>query len=246
MEPVIIGRATLYRGDCRDILPTLGRVDHIITDPPYSERTHAGARTRVGANGGAENVASIDFAPISEGQFLADLDALVAIARRWVLMTCEWRFLAEVEASRDYFVRFGVWTKPNGAPQFTGDRPATGWEAVAICHNLDQRKRWNGGGSRAVWNIPTESGDHPTQKPLALLSRWMGDFTDPGETILDPFMGSGTTGVAAVQMGRDFIGIEREPKYFDIACRRIEEAQRQADLFIEQPVTAKPVQEDLL
>lgn len=73
--------------------------------------------------------------------------------------------------------------------------------------------------------------EHPTQKPIALM-KWCIDFFPKAQTILDPFMGSGTTGVAAVQMGRDFIGIERESKYFDIACRRIEEAQRQGDLFV--------------
>jgi len=74
---------------------------------------------------------------------------------------------------------------------------------------------------------------HPTQKPLPLMKWCIGHLTNPApQTILDPFMGSGTTGVAAVQMGRDFIGIEREPKYFDIACKRIEDAQRQGDLFI--------------
>lgn len=72
---------------------------------------------------------------------------------------------------------------------------------------------------------------HPTQKPIALME-WCIGFLPDAQTILDPFMGSGTTGVAAVQMGRDFIGIEREPKYFDIACKRIEDAQRQGDLFI--------------
>ena len=74
---------------------------------------------------------------------------------------------------------------------------------------------------------------HPTVKPLGLMRKYVGICSHADQTILDPFMGSGTTGVAAVQMGRDFIGIEREPKYFDIACRRIEQAQRQGDLFIE-------------
>jgi len=73
-------------------------------------------------------------------------------------------------------------------------------------------------------------GDHPTQKPIGVM-KWAIDHVPNAETILDPFMGSGTTGVAAVQMGRKFIGIEREPKYFDIACERIENAQRQAQMF---------------
>ena len=80
-------------------------------------------------------------------------------------------------------------------------------------------------------------GKHPTQKPLALLERCILAASNPGDLIFDPFMGSGTTGVAAVQMGRDFIGIEREERYFDIACRRIEQAQLQGDLFIEGVAT---------
>jgi len=82
---------------------------------------------------------------------------------------------------------------------------------------------------------PSTAGpkEHPTQKPEPLMRWCINRLPEDTQTILDPFMGSGTTGVAAVQMGRDFIGIEREPKYFDVACKRIEEAQRQGDLFIE-------------
>jgi DNA modification methylase len=75
-------------------------------------------------------------------------------------------------------------------------------------------------------------GDHPTQKPIGVMKWAIGHLPEPSSTILDPFMGSGTTGAAAVQMGKKFIGIEREPKYFDIACKRIEDAQKQGDLFI--------------
>ena len=83
-----------------------------------------------------------------------------------------------------------------------------------------------------MWTVPKGCGDgHPTQKPVGLLKHWVVDFSDEGELILDPFMGSGTTGVAAVQMGRAFVGIEQNPRYFEIACKRIEDAQRQGSLF---------------
>ena len=82
-----------------------------------------------------------------------------------------------------------------------------------------------------MWDLPKTEGEHPTQKPIALVLKWLEQFTDNQETILDPFMGSGTTGVACVNLGRKFIGIEREPKYFDIACRRIEQAYSQPRLF---------------
>lgn len=146
-------------------------------------------------------------------------------------------------AMPDEFIRAGVWVKPNGMPQYTGDRPAMGWEAVAILHRKG-RKRWNGGGSHAVWTVPKVHGNHPTEKPVALVSEWVRLFTDAGDVVLDPFAGSGTTGVACAKMGRRFIGIERERKHFLTACRRIEEAYKQADLFVPAPAS-KPVQTGL-
>ena len=223
MTPVVIGNATLYLGDCRDVLPTLPKVDVVITDPPYGEQTHAGART------GDGDVVLVDFESISADELVSIAAACVEKANRWVVMTCEWRHAAMLE-QLEALVRLGVWIKPNGAPQFTGDRPGTGWEAVAILHRPG-KKRWNGGGHHAVWHFNKHSGEHPTQKPLGLLEKWLDQFTDRGECVLDPFMGSGTTGVACMNLGRRFIGIEREPKYFDIACRRIEDAQRQERLF---------------
>jgi site-specific DNA-methyltransferase (adenine-specific) len=97
------------------------------------------------------------------------------------------------------------------------------WEAVAILHR-EGKKRWNGGGHHAVWVCNVELGEHPTQKPLKLLLEWVAKFSDPGETILDPFMGSGTTGVACAQLGRRFIGIEKNANYFEVALRRITDA----------------------
>lgn len=96
--------------------------------------------------------------------------------------------------------------------------------------------RWNAGGKRGVYrhlaNNPDRSGQHPTEKPRRLMAEILGDSTNAGETVLDPFMGSGTTGVAAVQMARPFIGIERHERYFKLACKRIEDAQRQGDMFV--------------
>ena len=183
--------------------------------------------------------ALINFDSITPERFRKDCGAWVEMTRRWVLLTCEWRHAATLEDAGLPLVRLGVWVKPNGAPQFTGDRPGTGWEAVAILHRAG-KKQWNGGGHHAVWSYPTVQGEHPTQKPEPLLARWMVDFTDPGETVFDPFMGSGTSGVAAVKRGRGFIGIEQDPQHFDTACRRIEAAQRQPDLFV-APVRPRAV-----
>lgn len=82
-----------------------------------------------------------------------------------------------------------------------------------------------------MWVCNVERGEHPAQKPLKLLIDWVTKFTDEGETVLDPFMGSGTTGLACVKLGRKFIGIEKRQDYFELAVRRIAEVHKQASLF---------------
>jgi DNA modification methylase len=112
-------------------------------------------------------------------------------------------------------------------------RVGTGWEAVLILHR-EGKKRWNGGGHHAVWTInKVEAKYHPTQKPLPLLKKWIMQFTDPGDLICDPFMGSATTGVAALQLGRRFIGNELDAKHFATAQKRIQEVAMQPQLFTE-------------
>jgi site-specific DNA-methyltransferase (adenine-specific) len=156
-------------------------VGHVITDPPYAEKTHAGARTENHTTAVAPGKrygshALVDFASFDDETFLTLCDEAVRVARRWVLMTCDWRHSAAAECGGRPVVRCGVWIKPDSAPQFTGDRPGTGWEAVLILHRQG-RKRWNGGGHHAVWTHPIErDGDHPAQKPLPLVRRWLKDF----------------------------------------------------------------------
>jgi site-specific DNA-methyltransferase (adenine-specific) len=225
MQHTQIGNATLYLADAFAVMPTLQDIDCIITDPPYNPKTHKGAQS-------AKSLASslIDFDSLTEDAFTQFCASAVTLARRWVVMSCAWQHAAQLEKAGVPPVRLGVWHKPNGAPQFTGDRPGTGWEAIAILHR-EGRKRWNGGGHHAVWVCNVERGEHPTQKPLKLLLDWVAKFTEPGETVLDPFMGSGTTGVACAMLGRKFIGIERRPDYFNVAVKRIPAAYRQSDLF---------------
>jgi len=220
-----IGDATIYLADAFTLMPDLGDVDCIITDPPYNAKTHTGARS-------AKSLATsqIDFDSISEAQFIEFCGNAVAQAKRWVVMSCAWQHAAELEKQGIPLVRLGVWTKKNAAPQFTGDRPGVGWEAIAILHR-EGKKRWNGGGHHAVWACNVEHGEHPTQKPLPLLMDWVTKFTDPGETVLDPFMGSATTGVACLTLGRKFIGIEKRPDYFELACARLAEAYSQPSMF---------------
>lgn len=223
-----IGDCTLYLGDCRDILPTLGKVDAVVTDPPYgigegvkrgkSRENAAAARDYAGTDGW-------DSEPIS-----ADLIATIRSTSRH-----------QIIFGGNYFDGLGptpcwlIWDKQN-----TGD--------FADCElawtNLDKAVRriyWR-------WNGMIRKGDdvreHPTQKPVGVMEWCIGHLHAGTNTILDPFMGSGTTGVACVNLDRTFIGIERDPEYFDIACRRIEEAYKQPRLFAEPD--RKPVQGSLL
>lgn len=246
MKPVIIGNAELYLGDCMDVLPLLGKVDAVITDPPYSETTHSNAKSNKGKGHGNK---AIDFASMTADELDEVLAKCGEICDRWLVSTMEWRHIAKFEQeppSGWEFVRFGVWLKTNPMPQISADRPAQGWEGIAYMHSTATKKRWNGGGQHGNYvGALVTNGDHPTGKPLPLLSQFVERFTDYGNMVLDPFMGSGTTGVAAVQMGRKFIGIERDPKYFEVACRRIEQAQKQSDFFVES-IESVPTQAGLL
>jgi hypothetical protein len=130
----------------------------------------------------------------------------------------------EVIAPPLRYVRTGAWVKPDSMPQMSGDRPAVGFEPCTIAH-AQGPMRWNGGGRQAVWTYNTAKGharpDHPCPKPEALMVPIVSDFTDEGETILDPFMGSGTTLVAAKRLGRKAIGIELNEAYCEIAAKRL-------------------------
>jgi len=204
----------IIHGDCWEILPELGMVDHVITDPPYSqEHTHQKHSSSVISR------QALGFSGLSEEQCVSLAVSWVKKASRWCVFTCEWHYMEALHRS-GVLIRFGIWRKPGGAPQFTGDRPGTGWEGVAICHR-EGKKRWNGGGRHAFWQVPVARGTgHPTEKPLKLYTSFITDFTDPDDVILDPFMGSGTTLRAAKDLGRQAIGIEIEERYCEIAARR--------------------------
>lgn len=227
---------TIFNADCLDVLPQLTGIDHVITDPPYDEATHNGARTNTLAStrdaNGKRRILSASrllsggsdrkFPPIS----LSDLRRVMSAAapRRWTIATVAYQHahaLEEAPPDGLRFVRFGVWVKPDGMPQISGDRPAMGWEAVAIMHNAEERLRWNGGGSRAVWTYNVARGNHPTEKPVELVRSFIEQFTDPGDLILDSFMGSGTTLRAAKDLGRKAIGIEINERYCEIAVERL-------------------------
>ena len=171
MKPVIIGNATLYLGDCREILPTLPKVDAVITDPPYSDRTHKMAKTNRGKGHGTRLVT---FAALTDNGFCEVMRACLAVAHGWVVATCDYRHAALFYTDQK-FVRLGAWVKPNPMPQISGDRPGQGFETVLILHSGGRTKKWNRGGGSGVWTFPTECAgtEVPTQKPVALAAAFV-------------------------------------------------------------------------
>lgn len=234
-----IGRAKLYLGDCLEVMPTLGPVDHVIGDPPYEARIHSAKAHEANLRkDGGPNLLPIDFDCIDP--IRDDVVRLAAsMSQGWFIVFCTpegvGRWADAINLSPMKYKRACVWVKPDSTPQFNGQCPAMGAENFICAWAGSGHSRWNAGGKRGVYthlvNNPEREGTHPTEKPRRLMAEILADFTNPGQTILDPFMGSGTTGVAAVQMGRNFIGIEREERYFEVACRRIEDAQGQGQLF---------------
>ena len=186
----------------------------------------------------------LPFAALSPAQMTGCCEWAARSCSGWLLAFCqaeavaEWR--ATMERAGAAWVRAMAWVKPDSAPQISGDRPAQGYESIATAWCGDTRMAWNGGGRRGVFVIQKHDpgmghggapNPHPTTKPLRLMRELVALFSNPATMVADPFMGSGTTGVACAQLGRKFIGIEIERKYFDIACERIDNAYRQAKLF---------------
>lgn len=237
----IIGNATLYLGDCLEVMAGLDPVDQIIADPPYEAALHNARAhlSKLRKDGGPE-LQEINFEAIDDIR-----EAYVAAAQRlcrgWFIAFCTLEgvrpWAEAINASAMKYKRSCVWVKPDSTPQLNGQGPAQGAEAFVAAWAGEGHAKWNAGGKRGVYthlvNNPERTGKHPTEKPRRLMAEIVGDFTSAGQAILDPFMGSGTTGVAAVQMGRSFIGVERNPEYFTLACKRIEDAQRQGDMFAE-------------
>jgi site-specific DNA-methyltransferase (adenine-specific) len=223
----VIGNATLYLGDAFEILPSL-KADAIITDPPYSAHTHGMAKTNKGAG---HEVSLVTFEALTGEEFCAAMRFCLATSKGWVIASCDFRH-AGLLYDWPEFVRLGAWVKPNPMPQISADRPGQGFETVAILHSGETPKAWNRGGGSGVWTFPTErAAEVPTQKPYEFVKALVADFTASDALICDPFMGSGTTGDAALRCGRSFIGIEVNAERFDLARQRIENAQRQTRLF---------------
>jgi DNA modification methylase len=214
---------TVYVADCLDVLPQLEAVDHVITDPPYEVEAHTQGRRAGSGHGAVER--PLDFEGITDELRCAAGREMTRLSSGWVLVFCQ------VEAAMSWrdalhparYVRTQIWRKPDGAPQFTGDRPGMGYESIVTCWAGDGRTHWNGGGRHGVYEhrVERNSSGHMTAKPLPLMRELIRLFTDPGDLILDPFAGSLTTAVAAHHLGRRCIAIEREQRYVDAGLERL-------------------------
>jgi site-specific DNA-methyltransferase (adenine-specific) len=205
----------LYLGDCREILPSLPRVDAVVTDPPYgiAHLWQGGFNAKHGW-GKAKDESVLRNEWDDRPPDLKMLRLIRSAAKDQIIWGGNY---FELPPTRCWL----IWNKP--------ERNFTLAEAEMAWTNMDTVIRVFDGPRSDVGR------EHPTQKPLDLM-KWCIRKVK-GETILDPFMGSGTTGVAAVKLGRKFIGIEIEPRYFEIALRRISEALSQPDFFINQPIS---------
>lgn len=222
MQVEKIGNCTLYLGDCMEVMAGLSKVDAVVTDPPYGIGYDVAAHKVSGFKGGGMKARKGTYA-----------------ATDWDSAPPPSGVIELMRSLGNHQIIFGgnYFDLPPSRCWLVWDKKTNG--GFADCElawtNLDKPVRkiehmWNGmlraGGE--------ERNAHPTQKPLGVME-WCLTHIPDASTILDPFMGSGTTGVACVKAGRSFIGIEREPSYFDIACRRIEKAYSQGDLFVAPP-----------
>jgi len=209
----IIGNARLICADCMEVLPTLGKVDAVVTDPPYGINKDGQIKT-TGGNGGRK---AHEFLGWDAERPAAEIFDLIRATSDDIII---WggNYFADILPPTGKWL---VWDKGQRINQSDGELAWTSYSGALRIKVMNRVE------------LLLDGTAHPTQKPEKLMRWCVQQLQNNAQTILDPFMGSGTTGVAAVQMGRKFIGIEREPKYFDIACKRIEDAQRQGDMFIQ-------------
>ena len=219
MNPVIIGDCTLYQGDCLEIMPTLGKVDAVVTDPPYG----------LGNSATDKN----DYLSFGDDEFETEQlvkKVLEAVPSDRVIMTPGQKLMfryPEPSAIGAFYYPAGTGSCSWG---FVGWQPIFYYGKDPILAD---------GKGRAMNSFSSteqaEKNGHPCPKPIRSWQKLVKRVTRNADTVLDPFMGSGTTGVACAKLGRKFIGIELEPKYFDIACERIQKAYDQPDMFVEPP-----------
>ena len=221
-EKVVIGNAELWLGDCRDVLPMLQKVDLVLTDPPYGISYAANPIVGKGKSRSNHEKKQWDNETPTEG-------VLMMIRDMCETMIVWGGNYFDLPKSRGWL----SWFKPDGPPSIGHFELA--WTSMdMLCRQFE----------RSIGATNAERVGHPTQKPIVLME-WCIGLAKRTESVCDPFMGSGTTGVACANLGKRFIGIEREREYFDLACERIENAQRQAPLI---PISRadRPTQDEMV
>lgn len=222
---------TLYLGDCREILPTLGRVDCIVSDPPYEIAA-------VGGGIGAKRKYLSDITGHIDGGF--DVDQMAPFSN-WLVFCGKGQLVKLIARAEASGLRWQIltWNKTNPTPLTNANYlPDTEYMVHAFRrHDFESKTRF------IVESVERNNIDHPTVKPQYVMCKAVRSASVRGDVVLDPYCGSGSTGVAAVSLGRKFIGIEIEPKYFDISCRRISDALARPSLFVEP---SKPVKQEAL
>lgn len=214
----VIGRCELLQGDCLEIMPGLGKVDAVVTDPPYGIGID-GNKASTGGHGGrkAHDIKGWDKARPDRSIF----DCILNHSSEQIIWGGNY-FADMLPPTMGWL----VWDKGQRINQSDGE---LAWASRQKALRIKTMNRVE---------LLKDTTHHPTQKPVALME-WCLGFLPNADTILDPFMGSGTTLVACAKLGRRGIGIELDPDYFDIACKRVEEAYKQPDLFIPQPEIIK-------
>lgn len=201
-------------------------VDVMLTDPPYT--AHVQDNLCSGSLVGKKSVQkyTLPFAPLADHEWIFDA---VRVTRRWVVTFCANESLGLFQQAAPHaYVRGGVWYRSNSMGQLTKDRPATAYEGLAILHGRKEdghpKKRWNGHGSYGIWRCNGtrgKKGRHPNEKPTELACKLVALFSDRGETVFDPFCGSGAIGEACVRLGRYYIGLDQDPVWVAKAAARL-------------------------
>lgn len=219
-----IGDCTLYLGDCLEVMPALGPVDAVVTDPPYGIGRDGQAERIKGKKSDRKGYEYKGWDSERPEEALRFIDGLRCPKIIW-----GGNYFADLLTAGDKWLS---WDKGQRLQQSDCELAYTNLRGALRVFTLNRVA------------LLTDGAQHPTQKPVELM-KWCLGFLPDAETVLDPFMGSGTTGVACVKTGRKFIGIELSEEYFDIACSRIEKAHAQPDMFIEA-AREKPTQESFL
>lgn len=248
LDPEAILASPIVHGDCVELMKGLPDdcFDLVLSDPPYSEHVHSKSRrgctgydepTRPNATKAQFNRnRDLGFEYLDNATRKVCAVEFARVTLRWVMVFTDgesnhlWR--ADLEAAGLRYVRTLYWEKLGATPQFTGDRPADHVEHIVLAHTVGKLKgpmKWNGGGRGNVYRVAIVQNRggfdgvryHTTQKPLALMEALVRDYSNPGETILDPFAGSGTTLVAAHRNGRKGFGYETDLEYVEVARKRL-------------------------